>query len=243
MDFKTYDIFVDASINVDLKESCSGSVVVDRSSGTIIKETYLVKDKATNNMGEAIAIFMGVRDAIGLLDVSDRPFTVNLFSDSQISLFGCREWMKTWVKGQDKEGNLVGSVGIISNQEWFSAIYNDIITSNIKIKFFHVKGHVNVNSPKDIYKAHRVFKSSNKISPASIGMTDEILAYYNNYVDEHSRDILNRILYGEDIYYIPNAYFIRDEFIYYYCKRNLINQYESQIHGGLNYPNNFNGGM
>lgn len=243
MDFKTYDIFVDASINLDLKQSCSGSIVVDRSIGAIIKETYLVKDNATNNMGEAIAIFMGVRDAINLLYTSNMPFTVNIFSDSRISLFGCREWMKTWVRGQDKEGNLVGSVGVISNQEWFSAIYNDIITSGIKIKFFHVKGHVNTNSPKDLYKAQKLFKLSNKFSPVSIGMTNELLANYNNYVDEHSREILNRILDGEDINYIPNTYFIRDEFIYYYCKRNLITQYEANIHGGLNYPINFNGGM
>ena len=244
MNFKTYDIYTDASINTDLKVSCSGSIVVDRTMDKIVSENYLIKQQATNNMGEAIGIFMGVRDAIGLLWTSPEPFIVNIFSDSRISLFGAREWISSWIMRQTEEGDLIGSVGVIANQEWFSSIYNDILSSGVKVKFFHQKGHVNTHFTRDVYKAEKLFKLSNGVSSNMAGTDQYTLARYNNMVDEHSRTNLNSYLSGGDLNMVPNTMMIGEQAVKFNCNPDLINKYKDQTKGGLNYPINSNfGGM
>ena len=56
-------------------------------------------------MCEIIALWRGVYRAIELLYTETLPFHVNIFSDSQISLFGMREWISTWVKNKRGQDN------------------------------------------------------------------------------------------------------------------------------------------
>lgn len=242
MNFKTYDIYTDASINTDLKVSCSGSIVVDRTMNKIESENYLIKHESTNNAGEAIGIFMGVKDAIMLLYTSTEPFIVNIFSDSRISLFGAREWISSWVANQNVNGDLIGSVGIIMNQEWFASIYNDVLSSGIKIKMFHQKGHINTNITGNVYKAEKLFKLSNGVSSHMAGTDQYTLAKYNSLVDGNSRNYLNSYLAGVDINCIPNTRLIGDQAIKFICDPDSMERYRQQIKGGLNYPINFTQG-
>lgn len=238
MDFNIYDIYTDASINLDKKLGCSGAVVVDRKQNKIVDEIYALRSNATNNMSEIIAIWLAVYKAAGLKYSETIPFQVNIFSDSKISLFGLREWIFGWIKNR-KGDTLINSTGAVSNQEWFRDCFHTIIASNIKLKFFHQKGHVNENSIQSLYEAERTFRTSNIHSPHMIGTNSNILAIYNNYVDNTTRNHINTVLSGIDPRTIPNMAFIGDSYgpiMQFEFKDSEIDYYKSLIAGGLNYP-------
>lgn len=239
MEFNIFDIYADASINLETKLGCSGIILVDRKKDKIIDERYYVKIDATNNMCEIIAIWMAIYRAIELLYSQSLPFQVNIFSDSQISLFGIRDWITTWVANR-KGNTLINSSGSVSNQEWFSDSYYAIISSGIKLKFFHQKGHVDANNYKSIYASDKLFRTANGITMNMAGTTPQVLAKYNNLVDNHSRDIIIGIVNGtitiadaKKVLKIPMIYIFEDS---------SIQIYESLTKGGLNYPIHFNGG-
>jgi len=241
MEFNIYDIYADASINLDNKLGCSGIAVVDRKKDTIVDTWYLIKREATNNMCEIIAIWMAVYKAIMLFGKEELPFQVNIFSDSQISLFGLREWITSWIS--KRHGNeLFGSNGKVANQEWFLNAYQSIVYSNLKLKFWHQKGHVDTTNPNSLFLCDKAFRTSNPNTLHMIGLRPEIIAKYNNFVDETSRNIIIGLMSGQQVYsynvsdvpIIPMTFNIDD---------NTIPVYESLIRGGLNYPINFNGGI
>lgn len=243
MDFNIYDLYVDASINLDKKVGCAGMALVDRKRDQMLDSRYIVKENATNNMSEIIAIWMAIYRAIELLYTENLPFHVNIFSDSQISLFGMREWIPTWIK--KRQGDIIyNTAGPVYNQEWFLDSYHAILSSGLKLKFWHQKGHVDPNNPRSIFISDKTFRTSNVNSMHMIGTTPQILAKYNNYVDNTSRDILNAILAGQDIRQFPNALLMKISPMpmCYNLTNESIEIYESLIRGGLNYPIYFNGG-
>lgn len=241
MDFNIYDIYVDASINLERKIGCAGMILVDRKRDIILDSQYLIKDNASNNMCEIIALWMGVIRAVNLLYTENIPFHVNIFSDSQISLFGMREWIPGWVLKR-KGHTLINSVGAVANQEWFEDAYHAILASGLKLKFFHQKGHVCITNPKSLFLSDKVFRASNTNSPHMIGVAPKTLAIYNNYVDETSRDILNNLINGVNVYQASNVNYIFNIPMIYDFTDEAVEIYKSQIRGGLNYPINFNGG-
>ena len=241
MEFNIFDIYTDASINLDEKLGCAGMVLVDRRRDQILDAQYFVINNATNNMSEIIAIWMGIHKAVSLLYTESLAFQVNLFSDSQISLFGMREWMPNWIRKR-KGDILINSVGPVANQDWFVDAYHTILSSGLKIKFFHQKGHVDETNPNSLFVCEKQFRTSNPNSLHMIGSTAQIISKYNNYVDATTRDIVIGILNGIDISNFHNArYLCNIPFAYDIDNQQLI-QYQSQIKGGLNYPINFNGG-
>lgn len=241
MDFNIYDVYADASINLENKIGCAGIALVDRKKDLLIDEQYFVKEQATNNMCEIIALWLGVYRAIELLYTETLPFHVNIFSDSQISLFGMREWISTWVK--NKRGQVLFNNGPIANQEWFADAYHAIICTGLKLKFFHQKGHVDARNPRSIFEADRSFRTANANSMHMIGTTPQILAKYNNLVDQNSRKIVVALTNGADITQMPNVRIVPYIPTMYRFVDGEVEQYLSLIRGGLNYPRNFNGGM
>lgn len=235
MEFNIYDIYVDASINLEQKLGCAGMALVDRKRDTMVDSRYLVKPNATNNMCEIIAIWMGIYRAIELLYFESLPFHVNIFSDSQISLFGMREWLPSWIR--KRNGNvLINSSGAVSNQIWYEDAYHAIISSGIKIKFFHQKGHVDENRQLSLFAAEKAFRTSNNMTPHMAGTSPAILAKYNNFVDTTSRDIIIGLLSGKNITEFPGARYMLEIPLRFDFIDSDISKYESQIHGGLNYP-------
>lgn len=238
MEFNVYDLYSDASINLEHKIGCAGVVLVDRKRDQIVDQSYMVKYNATNNMCEIMGIWMAIYRAIQLLYTENLAFHVNIFSDSKISLVGMREWITNWIIKRRGE-TLINSTGVVSNQLWYADSYHAIVRSGLKVKFFHQKGHVDEVNPSSLFLADRTFRESNKQSPHMIGLPPSTMAKYNNLVDRTSRDIVNSILAGIPIGNIP---YVTDELIIpiaFQFNDEDIALYEKQIHGGLNYPKNF----
>jgi ribonuclease HI len=229
--FTTFDIYTDASINVQKKLGCAGYVMVNRKRDqTIDQQFYCLRD-TTNNESEVAAIAMGVNAAINLLYTEELPFLINLFSDSMISLCGVRDWIPQWI-ARRKGDTLYGSGGIVQNQEWFKYIYAQIIQSGIRIKFFHQKGHVNLDSPKSLYDARRVFTATNSVSMNKALVDPIMVSKYNGLVDNMSRDCISS---GE----LRNVSYYPTEVIEYRCDPNQLATYQNLINGGLNYPHKY----
>lgn len=182
----TYDIYVDASIYLPTKTACAGCLVVNRATGKT-ESWYLVEPNGTNNSAEIIGIWMAVYSAVYIQGHSKVPFMVNVFSDSRISLLGVREWLPRWITNRDEKGNLINTTGIVANQQWFLDIFNMICISGIKMKFFHQKGHVSLNSPKRMIEAERLFFKINNCTLDSIGLGLSAVSSCNDFVDKSSR--------------------------------------------------------
>lgn len=197
------DIYTDASVDVGKKISCSGIIMVDRRRGKVISEQYLIKENATNNAGEIIAIWLAVNAAIQLFWLSPMPFEVNIYSDSQISLFGCRDWLVRWVRCI-KNGQMYSTSGNpVANQEWFEDIYHSVISSRLKLRFYHCKGHINPTNPRLLFRADKQFIRSNNTNCDNIGHSIWQVQYYNDLVDNQSRDNLARYKSSHYLNYKP----------------------------------------
>lgn len=85
----------------------------------------------------------------------------------------------------------------VKNQQIFLSIIKTIIDNNIKINFYHIKGHVNTNDIKSINHAVSVF---NKANNASISR-DRIYkaAIMNNMIDNNTRNLLSQYMYSPKI--------------------------------------------
>ena len=248
MDFNIYDIYSDASINLDHKLGCAGVAVVNRKTDQIVKTMYLVKEQATNNMCEIMGIWLAIYIANTMRHTETLPFHINIFSDSQISLYGMREWLPNWIRKRQKDTDtLVSSTGLVANQEWFSDAYHMILMSGIKLKFWHQRGHIDTTNPNELFRCDRNFREANPHSLHMIGLKPMTISKYNNYVDETSRDIINEILAGVPIgtMAISNIYPAPQLPIgFHQYDEMYIEQYLKQINGGLNYPIKYtNGGM
>ena len=242
MNFNIYDIYTDAAIDLQKKVGCAGALVVDRRTNQIKNEIFALRYNATNNLCEIIAIWLGIYQAIGLLNTEQEPFHVNLFSDSQISLFGMREWIPGWIRNRKGEA-MISSTGVVANQEWFRDGFHAILGSGLKIKLFHQKGHVDINSPKSLYVAEKTFRTSNVNTMHMIGVSPQTICGYNNMIDEDTRNIVHAVCdLGIDPITIPNVLLNYGPTMVFDFHDSEIEIYKSQIRGGLNYPRYFNGG-
>ena len=182
------NVFTDASItNVNGKHvSSSGYIIV--CNNQIVDAKYRIFYDSTNNYGEIYALFMGVYAAIELAYKSGYAYRINVLSDSQISVYGLRDWIFAWYKKLDHNYIMRSSSGIpVSNQFIYKRIVKTINYFRLPIHFYHQLGHMN-NISKDLKKVITTFKRVNKET------IDEDLAskiiYYNNFVDKFTRNNL-----------------------------------------------------
>lgn len=187
---ETLNIFTDASIKKigDETLGCPGVVCVItyyNGSNDILDTAYYVERYATNNSSEIKAISLGVAKA---LQYRHRFKTINLFSDSRICIQGLREWIFNWVNCINN-GMMCSSSGEpVANQNTFASIVHTILANDLKINFYHQKGHVSINSKSSVDKAMKVFYDVNRLD---IGMElMVILSNYNNFVDKITGDNL-----------------------------------------------------
>lgn len=221
------NLFCDASIDIDTKTTCGGCVVVAIDNNG---EKYHMYDKSyiqlkgTNNSAEILAIWTGVTEALKLRQ--RYPGAIfRLYSDSKISLYGLRDWMKNWVAKKKPDGTLISSSGQpVMNQQAFIDIFNLIVENNLRIEFYHQRGHV--TEGKVSYDRARVqFIRANKVPPEQVGFTIQELSQWNNLIDHYSRDCIyswlnNRVLLpGCEIQgIIPMEYMIRDQMLHQYIR-------------------------
>ena len=201
MDSNVLEICTDASLKTFLDTNrvftCSGAVCINDTT-----ERYIVTPDSTNNRGELLGVYLGVKLAYEKLIQYPNQFnTINLYTDSQFAVFGLRDWMSSWLKTIDDNGIIYGTNRKpVKNQELFMMIITYCVSHGMVINFYNQKGHVNNNSSKQLAKANAQFKSANGF----FLRPDEIfkISFYNDIVDKNSRNILEEI--SQDDYPILN---------------------------------------
>lgn len=193
----TINIFTDASIlTLDTGEivGCPGYAVY--LGDIMIDQGHTIDRNSTNNYSEFHAIFMGVQQALKYQNFK----YIRLFSDSQTCILALRERIFNWI-GKAKGGLLYGkSNQVIKNQNILMEIIYYIIENNIRIEFFHQKGHVNINKSDDLTRALYVFKDSNNINAYLDLEVISLLSQANDYVDRYTKLMLEKNLVLEDKY-------------------------------------------
>ena len=187
----TINIFSDASIlqkkngsTIEYYIGCPGVSIwhMDRKIG----EYSEVYTKVTNNFSEIRAIFLAVWYARQYRDSAPYITNINIFSDSKISVFGLRDWMFSWID-KSNNGILMSTSGVVKNQEHFIRIIKFICDNNLSVRFYHVRGHHDHNTMKELINFRNSFKRENHI----YDMIDDNLVKYlirgNSDVDHLTR--------------------------------------------------------
>lgn len=194
----TLNIFTDASVKKEVENTENGPAYYYISApgaqayigDKLIQSSSSVLPFCTNNEGEITAIQYGIHLAKILSKQPELGITtINLFSDSKICIYGLREWIFNWVRSE-ADGILYGSNGPVKNQSRFISIVNDIISSSLRINFYHVRGHLDTIS----FKNTRTFKNSFIKENHLQGDVDDrlilFLIHANSSVDNFTRSFL-----------------------------------------------------
>ena len=188
---KTLNIFCDASI-VKTPDgeciSCPGAIAVTTDSNgfqSVIEDKFDCLRFSTNNRGELTAILLALELAN---KYKDNFYTINIFSDSKISVCGLREWIFNWAKNINKDGNMISSSGTeVMNQDIIRHIIMYVVNNNIRFNLYHVKGHVNQSGGPN--NAVKVFNTSNKLDLTNMN-TIKLMAQFNDKIDALTGEVL-----------------------------------------------------
>ena len=171
---------------------CAGALCI-----TTLEQDYLVSQDTTNNRSELLGVYLGLKLGKRIMDNNPNYTNLVIYSDSQFAVFGLTKWMSGWMKTKDHNGIIYGSNGKpVKNQELFMCILSYITSNRINVTFRHCSGHVRYTSIQMLKKANDVFYKSNGfyLRPEDIYK----LAYYNDIVDNNTREYLNSI--NPDLY-------------------------------------------
>ena len=188
----TLNIFCDASIfgRTGNFTGCYGVIAVVKDD--IIDTCYRLVSNTTNNNSEV----KGLRAAISMANKWKNQFKyINIFSDSQISINGLKDYIYRW-KFNPKDNKLYTSSGTpAANQSVFIECHYMMLElesiANSIIRIFHQSGHVD-NAYNSIKQAAVVFSKANNIAGNIDLNFIRYISTYNNYVDQTSRSLLRR---------------------------------------------------
>ena len=98
--------------------------------------------------------------------------------------------MINWASSTNNGIKILGSDGSIKNQNYLMMIVNEIMSNNIPLILYHVKGHVNIKSDPSIISARKTFLQSNPFITKIDNNDIYRIAMGNNAVDEYSTVML-----------------------------------------------------
>lgn len=205
------NIFTDASIITSSSNEtigCAGAICMENNS---LNKFEIYRD-STNNISEISAIKLAVK-----LAIENNLSEINIWSDSQWSVFGLTKWIRSWISNMDNYILKNSSGDPVKNQQIFLSIMKLIIDKNLRVNFYHIKGHVNPYDIKSINHAISVFNRSNGISISREKMYHAV--NMNNMVDNETR---NRLRYFKDVQpislsrNIANPILSKEDLIIYY---------------------------
>lgn len=226
------NIFCDASIDTDRKIACGGCYIViqgNDSSFSPLRYKMYLQHHATNNSAEILAIWTGVTEAIKIREQFPNAI-FRLFSDSKISLYGLRDWMKNWIKNSQHRGTdvLINSSGQeVANQQYFIDIFNLIVETGLKIELYHQRGHVGETGGVNLDRARVQFIRANKVSPENLGMNIQFISQCNCYIDNMTRSAMRQYIdYGV---IIDDTMVLPIDPMHHYIRSNMLPQYIRNI--------------
>ena len=185
---KTLNIFSDASMIKGTKKliGCYGSVAVCMDN--IIDTFYNIDSFTTTPACE----LRGIRSSIiHALKYGDQYENINIFSDSQICIYGLRDYIYKW---KIHDGNFYTLGGTVAKNGSLYVECNRLLHMGSlrfkEVNLFHQLGHVNINKHKHLVNSASEFAHANSI----IGNIDlnfiRYISTYNDLVDKQSRSIL-----------------------------------------------------
>lgn len=201
----TLNIFSDASMRPRTKnilDTCYGSVAV--CCDDIIDELFRLSSDTTVPAAE----IRGIRCSLSLAFKYRYNYRIiNIFSDSQLALFGLRDYIYGWKYKPD--GQIYNkSAKIVKNQELFVECFqllNELRKTNI-VNLYHQPGHVD-NGMQNLKDAIQVFKRSNRITGRIDYNVIRYISLYNNYVDNKSRSFIRGINVYENTFVDPLIFY------------------------------------
>lgn len=203
----TLNIFSDASMRKrgNILDSCYGSVAVCQDD--IVDELFRINSECTVPAGE----IRGIRCSLSLADKWKYMFkNINIFSDSQIALFGLRDYIYNWKynPADNMFYNGRNKLNLVKNQELYLECFQllNILKQTNIVNLYHQCGHVD-NGKDNLINAIEVFKKSNNIHGKVDYNTIRYISIYNNYVDSKSRSFIRRTNTYENIYYDPVSFY------------------------------------
>ena len=207
----TLNIFSDASMRSrgkNVLDTCYGAVSVNMD--TIIDERFRISSESTVPAAE----IRGIRCALSLaLQYRYNFDVINIFSDSQVALFGLRDYIYGWTFRKD--GRLYNkSSKIVKNQELFVECYqllSELRKTNI-VNLYHQASHIE-NGLDQLKYGISVFKQSNGIKGTVDYNTIRYISLYNNYVDNKSRSFIRGVNIYETYYTDPLIFYPQSDII------------------------------
>lgn len=182
------EIFCDASIKKFPNQRCFGSAGAISRDG---RNKIQIMPDSTNNKSEITAIYLAVQLAKEIVQDMHEEVTINIYSDSKISVYGLKFWMNKWVEMMYNGVLYTPQGDRVKNQEIFIQIYDFLARNNLKINLYHCKGHVNVMNEKQMVNAANVFYESNGFMPDRDLLTR--VSFYNDKIDNLTRNYLSDI--------------------------------------------------
>lgn len=205
------NIFTDASIiTTSYNETigCAGAICMEDHN----LNKFEIHRDSTNNISEISAVRLAVE-----LALENNLSEVNIWSDSQWSIFGLTKWIGSWVANMDNYILKNSSGESVKNQQIFLSIIKTIIDNNLHVNFYHIKGHVNTTDIKSISHAVSVFYKSNGVSISRDKMYHACIM--NNMVDNETRNRLQEFRNVQPISLtrgIINPIITKEDLIIYY---------------------------
>ena len=208
----TINIFSDASTKTAYRgsptDACYGAIAYCEFDK--VDEWYRIIHDTTSNHAEIKGINLAVRLAIYLRDIY--PVSrFNIFSDSQISVYGMRDRYGNRYLADNHIYSSSNDNSLISSQEVYVETMQMIADYQLPVSLWNQKAHVAMSHSKSLEHAKNSFCTCNR--PKAV--VDDDFIYYisekNNEVDKTSRCILKHtnvgsMNYEEPLYFIPNDY-------------------------------------
>lgn len=238
-----FNLFCDASIDTDKKTACGGCYIVAQYPNNRVEQinySLIIQLNATNNSSEIMAIYAGICEALKLRE--QYPNAVfRLFSDSKISLYGLRDWMKNWLKNIREDGTLISSSGKpVMNQQRFIEIYNLIVRNELHIELYHQRGHV-LDGKVSEERARVQFIRANKVTPEMLGLNTRYISECNDMIDNLTRTALYQYINCGT--FMPNTRLEYEKPFIYYADPRYLHKYITCINKtSVNSRHDFKGG-
>lgn len=187
----TLNVFTDASISkfpgTDIVTGGAGACfyIGDQLIGSDLKILF----NTTNNQSELTAILLGV---IGAVQLKNKVTTINLFSDSRISVLGLREWIFSYMNSIHDQVMYSSSGNPVANQQIILAIIDTIVRNDLHVNIFHLRGHLDSGKDKHTIQFKQSFLKENHLDPYTI-IDDEVIQFLingNSNIDHFTRNPL-----------------------------------------------------
>lgn len=180
----TLNIFTDASMLNNNNEAIGAPGYIAVIGNHAVHEDIRILRNSSNSESELYAIYIAIQYAI---INKNKVKVINVFSDSQFAIFGLREWIFNWINTIRNDTIYNSAKKEVAHQSIFMNIIYTIIQYDLRVSFYHNRGHFSLNQ---IDKFINLFTKHNQLNDYIDRQTAESIIYYNDKIDNDTRDIL-----------------------------------------------------